>query len=197
MRRGIAAFFAVLILVAVVGFSLRIDSWITALVGILFGLVAFAFGWFQKQTRVFTSKQLSSAPFNGKLPLEVGKATETAVALAGNDSYEQKVAGAAGFAANFEDLMQYAQMTDGSMLEVQSCLVCEPANVHSSHAVAVTCGGVVLGYIPEFESESLYNFLMLHRGMGRVNSNIYFEIADGNSKVELDLERPYKLVPGV
>ena len=71
------------------------------------------------------------------------------------------------------------------------------ANPDSSHAVAVTCGGVVLGYIPEFESESLFNFLLTNRGMARVNSNINLRVAAKSSSVELDLTRPYKIVPGV
>lgn len=197
MRRGIARFIVVLVVIGLFGSLLEQPPLIVLLIGAAFGLVAAAFGWFRKQTRVFTSKQLTSAPFNGKLPFEVGKATETAIALGGDDSYSQKVVGEKAYADNFEDLRQYAGYEDDTMLEVQCCLVCEPANPYSSHAVAVTCGGVVLGYIAEFESEPLYNFLMLNRGMARVNSNVYFSIADGMSHVELDLERPYRIVPGV
>ncbi|MEO0049009.1 MAG: hypothetical protein RL556_341 [Actinomycetota bacterium] len=153
--------------------------------------------WYVGKTFVYTAKQLTSKPFNGKLPLELGKATETAVALAGDDSYSQKIVGEKAFGDNFEDLRQYADYPDGSMLEVQCALVAEPANPHSTHAVAVTCGGVVLGYIAEFESEPLFKFLMNNRGMARVNSNVYFSIADGFSHVELDLTRPYEIVKGV
>ncbi|MFM6980007.1 MAG: hypothetical protein ACKOWE_01205 [Micrococcales bacterium] len=197
MRKGLARFLGVLFVIGAIGAILRQPPWLLLLLGIGFGLVAFAFGWFKQQTMMFTAKQLSSKPFEGQLPLELGKATETAIALGGDDSYSQKVVGEKAYAANFEDLRKYAEYEDGSMLEVQCCLVCEPANPYSSHAVAVTCGGVVLGYIAEFESEPLYNFLMLHRGMGRVNSNVYFSIADEMSHVELDLERPYRIVAGV
>ena len=118
-------------------------------------------------------------------------------ALRGDDSYSQKVAGEKAYAHNFKDLLDYAEATDGDLLEVQCALVAEPANPYSSHAVAVTCGGVVLGYIPEFESESLYAFLMASRGVARVNSNIRFDLAGGFSNIELDLVRPYSIAPGV
>lgn len=124
-------------------------------------------------------------------------ATMTAVALAGDESYSQKVYGEGYFADSFADLLEYAEAADNSTLELQCALVAEPANPDSSHAVAVTCGGVVLGYIPEFESESLYSFLLANRGMARVNSNIYLRVASKSSSVELDLTRPYKIVPGV
>lgn len=197
MRRGIALFFGVLVVLGAAGYALKLTPLVLFLLGLVLAIIASVYGWFRRQARVYTSKQLTSAQFNGKLPFELGKATETAVALAGDDSYSQKIVGESAFADNFEDLRNYAEYSDDTMLEVQCCLVCEPANPHSSHAVAVTCGGVVLGYIAEFESESLYNFLMLHRGMGRVNSNVYFAVASGKSRVELDLERPFSIVPGV
>ena len=93
--------------------------------------------------------------------------------------------------------MKYAEVPDGSLVEVQSALIAEPANPNSSHAVAVSVGAVILGYIPEFESESLFNFLMDHRGVARVNTNIYLEVAFDQSRVELDLVRPYQIAKGV
>ena len=165
--------------------------------GITLGLIIVVAGWWQKQTRAHTRRQLADQPFNGKLPTDVGMATTTSVALEGDDSYSQSVAGSTEFGPNFEDLRQYAGVTDGTVLEIQAALVTEPANPNSSHAVAVTAGGVVLGYIPQFESESLYNFLMQHRGMARANANIYIQVATGTSRVELDLVRPYRVVPGV
>jgi hypothetical protein len=153
--------------------------------------------WYQKKTRIYTQDLLSSKPFNGKLPTEVGMATMSAVALAGDESYSQKVYGESFFSHSFEDLLEYAGVEDNTVLEVQCALVAEPANQDSTHAVAVTCGGVVLGYIPEFESESLFNFLLVQRGMARVNSNVHFKVASKSSFVELDLTRPYKIVPGV
>jgi hypothetical protein len=167
---------------------------------ILIGIAAVAdwgLSWYQRKSRVYTRNLLAAKPFNGKLPPEIGMATMTAVALAGNESYSQKVFGESFYHENFADLMGYAQSVDNTTLELQCALVVEPANPNSSHAVAVTCGGVVLGYVPEFESESLYNFLMLHRGMARVNSNIQLRVASKASSVELDLVRPFSIVPGV
>lgn len=184
---------AVWAIASLAGVGQEIAISLALLIGILAGL----FGWWRTKNRLFTAKELSAKPFNGKLPYEVGMATETAIALGGDDQYSQRVVGTLGFSENFEDLRRYAGVPDGSTFEVQCALVIEPANPNSRHAVAVTCGGVVLGYIPEFESQSLFDFLKTQRGMARVNADIYFECASGRSAVELDLVRPYRIVPGV
>lgn len=150
--------------------------------------------WWRTKNRLYTAKQLSSKPFNGKLPYEVAMATETAIALAGDDTYRQRVVGTKAFEYNFEDLRKFAEVADGSLLEVQCALVIEPANPNSRHAVAVTCAGVVLGYIPEFESEALYVFLKQHRGIARVNTNVFIKVRSQQSAVEIDLTRPYRIV---
>jgi hypothetical protein len=167
------------------------------LVGGAVGAVVAGLDWYQRKTKIYTRSLLASKPFNGKLPQELGMSTTTAVALAGDDSYSQRVQDCTKFSANFEDLLDYAEYADGEVLEVQCALVVEPANPSSRHAVAVTCGGVILGYISDFESESLYNFLLQNRGMARVNSNVHFRCADQSSWVELDLLRPYRVVSGV
>lgn len=170
--------------------------WVVLPIGMLLGGFAAVYGWYQEKNRVYTQQQIAAAPFNGKVPVEVGMAIEDAVALSGDDTYSQRVYGEEFYSHNFEDLRQYARVKDGTVLEVQSALIVEPANRHSTHAVAVTCGGVVLGYIPELQSENLYAFLMKHRGIGRVNSNIYFDVKHGKSYVELDLSRPYRIARG-
>lgn len=197
MASGWFKFLGVLALFIVAGAYFNAPVYLSALIGGFVGAIIVATSWYQRKTRVYTRKLLADKPFDGKLPTELGMATTTAVALEGNNEYSQKVYGEANFAENFEDLRNYAQVSDGTLLELQAALVCEPANNHSSFAVAVTAGGVVLGYIPQFESESLYNFLMQNRGMARVNANIHLEIAKGTSRVELDLVRPFRIVPGV
>jgi hypothetical protein len=197
MAIGLLKFLGVLALFVVAGAYFNAPLIFSAGLGIVVGAaIAFA-GWWQTKTRAHTRKQLGEKPFDGKLPTELGLATTTAVALEGNNEYRQTVVGSAAFAENFEDLRQYAEVADGSLLELQAALVVEPANRESAAAVAVTAGGVVLGYIPNFESESLYAFLMQHRGMARVNANIYIQVEAGTSKVELDLVRPFRVVPGV
>lgn len=197
MAIGLLKFLGVLALFVVAGAYFNVPLIFSAGLGIVVGAaIAFA-GWWQTKTRAHTRKQLGEKPFDGKLPTELGLATTTAVALEGNNEYRQTVVGSSAFAENFEDLRQYAGVADGSLLELQAALVVEPANRESAAAVAVTAGGVVLGYIPNFESESLYAFLMQHRGMARVNANIYIQVEAGTSKVELDLVRPFRVVPGV
>lgn len=197
MTIGLLKFLGVLALFVVAGAYFNAPLILSGGLGTLVGAaIAFA-GWWQSKTRTHTRKQLDAKPFDGKLPTEVGLATTTAVALEGDNEYRQTVVGCSAFGENFEDLRQYAGVSDGSVLELQAALVVEPANRESAAAVAVTAGGVVLGYIPNFESESLYAFLMQHRGMARVNANIYIQVAAGTSRVELDLVRPYRVVPGV
>ncbi|MEY4411338.1 MAG: hypothetical protein RLZ69_912 [Actinomycetota bacterium] len=197
MAIGLLKFLGVLALFVVAGAYFNAPLIFSAGLGIVVGAaIAFA-SWWQTKTRAHTRKQLGEKPFDGRLPTELGLATTTAVALEGNNEYRQTVVGSAAFAENFEDLRQYAGVADGSLLELQAALVVEPANRESAAAVAVTAGGVVLGYIPNFESESLYAFLMQHRGMARVNANIYIQVEAGTSKVELDLVRPFRVVPGV
>jgi hypothetical protein len=197
MRNGRLFIWLGLALLIGAGIYFEVPWPILAFLAVVAILANVGISWYQRKSRVFTQDILSSKPFNGKLPSEVGMATMTAVALAGDESYSQKVYGEGFFADSFEDLLEYASVPDNTVLEVQCALVVEPANQDSSHAVAVTCGGVVLGYIPEFESESLYNFLLANRGMARVNSNINLKVASKSSSVELDLTRPYKIVPGV
>jgi hypothetical protein len=197
MARGLLKFFGVLALFVVAGAYFAVPAYLSAAVGALVGGVFAGTDWYQRRSRTYTRDTLAAKPFNGKLPIEIGLASVTAVALAGDNSYQQRVIGEAGFTENFEDLRQYANAQDNTVLELQVALVAEPANPHSSHAVAVTAGGVVLGYIPEFESESLFGFLMQHRGLARVNANIHLHTAMGASRVELDLVRPFQVVPGV
>ena len=188
---GVAALFVV------AGAYFNVPVWASVTVGLVLGVGIVVAGWWQTKTRQHTRKQIGAKPFDGKLPTEVGMATTTAVALEGDNEYRQSVAGTANFGHNFEDLRQYAGVSDNSVLELQAALVIEPANRESVHAIAVTAGGVVLGYIPQMESESLYTFLLQHQGMARVNANIHIQVASGTSRVELDLVRPYRVVPGV
>jgi hypothetical protein len=152
--------------------------------------------WYNSKTRVYTANALRDKPFGELVPVAVVETIEGSPALAGDDSYGQKVSGTKAFARGFEKVLHYAEVADGSLVEVQSALIAEPANPNSNHAVVVSVGAVILGYIPDFESESLFTFLMNHRGVARVNTNIYLDVANNNSRVEIDLVRPYEIVKG-
>jgi len=197
MTSGWLKFFGVLALFVVAGAYFNVPWYLSAVVGGFIGAVLAITGWFAQKTKTYTQTEIGAKPFNGKLPPTVGMATTTAIALEGDNSYGQRVYGESAFAANFADIMAYAGVADGTVLELQAALVVEPANPDSTCAVAVTAGGVVLGYIPQFESESLYNFLLQHRGMARVNANIHLLVANQASFVEVDLIRPFRIVPGV
>jgi hypothetical protein len=155
------------------------------------------FAWYSRKTQVYTANELRGKPFGELVPPIVVESIDSAPALLGDESYSQKVVGTKAFAHGFEKVMHYAEVPDGSLVEVQSALIAEPANPNSSHAVAVAVGAVILGYIPEFESEALFSFLMNHRGVARVNTNIYLEVAYQESRVEIDLVRPFQIARGV
>ena len=152
--------------------------------------------WFRKKSNLYTARELRGKPFGELVPVAVVETIASAPALLGDETYSQKVVGTKGFARGFEKVLQYAEVEDGSLVEVQSALVAEPSNPNSHHAVAVSVGAVILGYIPEFESESLYAFLMNHRGVARANTNIYLSVQAGTSTVEIDLVRPYQILKG-
>lgn len=179
-----------------VGEYLNLPLFISLGAGLLIAGSLLFFGWYANKNRVYTAKELKAKPFGELVPPSVVEAIDFAPALAGDDSYGQSVAGTSAFARGFEKVLQYAEVADGSLVEVQSALVAEPANPNSSHAVAVSVGAVILGYIPEFESESLFTFLLNHRGVARVNTNIYLDVANQASRVEIDLVRPYQILKG-
>lgn len=197
MLSGWLKFAGVVLLFVAVGAVLSISLVLAGCLGGIIGLALLGLDWYQQKTRIYTQTLLATKPFNLKLPADIGQATLTAVALQGDNTYSQKVEFTHKFAQNFEELRGYAEVMDGSMFEVQCALVAEPANQNLAHAVAVTCGGLVLGYISSFESESLYAFLMQHRSMARVNSNINFRCLSQTSTLELDLTRPFRIVVGV
>jgi hypothetical protein len=197
MLRALARFSLVLIGFWAISYFMKWSILLALIIGCALGFMLAFYGWWQEKTSVYTARALNAKPFEGKIPQSIADSIATSPALRGDDSYSQKVVGSSAFEHNFKDLLQYAQLQDGQLLEVQSALVAEPANPNSNHAVAVSCGGVILGYIPEFESESLYSFLLNRRGVARVNSNIYFDLQNSASRVELDSVRPYEVVIGV
>ncbi len=179
------------------GEYLQLPSILSVGVGLVVAGVLQFFAWYARKTQVYTASELRGKPFGELVPPIVVESIDSAPALLGDESYSQKVVGTKAFARGFEKVMQYAGVADGSLVEVQSALIAEPANPNSSHAVAVAVGAVMLGYIPEFESEALFSFLMNHRGVARVNTNIYLEVAYQESRVEIDLVRPYQIARGV
>ena len=197
MVAGLVRFSVVVLAFYGLGQLLGLPAWMGLLVGAVLGLAIEGYFWYQRKDQVFTARELARRPFGTRVPDAVDQAFDAAPALAGNDTYSQRVAGSWHYLQNFGELRNLADLPDGALLEVQAALVIEPANEHSRHAVSVSVAGYIVGYIPELESESLYSFLQNHRGIARVNSNVYLNIASGEPRVELDLTRPYKIVTGV
>lgn len=197
MVAGLVRFSVVVLAFYGLGQLLGLPAWMGLFVGAVLGLAIEGYFWYQRKDQVFTARELARRPFGTRVPDAVDQAFDAAPALAGNDTYSQRVAGSWHYLQNFGELRNLADLPDGALLEVQAALVIEPANEHSRHAVSVSVAGYIVGYIPELESESLYSFLQNHRGIARVNSNVYLNIASGEPRVELDLTRPYKTVNGV
>jgi hypothetical protein len=197
MFGGLVRFALVVLSFFWLGQTLNLPVWIGLAVGAILGLALSGYFWYQRKDEVYTARQLAAKPFGMRVPDAVDLAFDAAPALAGNSIYSQRVVGSWHYLANFGELRNLADLPDGDVLEVQAALVIEPANEHSRHAVNVSVAGFVVGYIPELESEALFNFLKNHRGIARVNCNVYLNIAAGDPKVELDLTRPYQVVTGV
>ena len=197
MVGGLVRFALVVLSFFLLGEALHLPAYLSIGVGSVLGLALSGYFWYQRKDEIYTARQLGSKPFGLRVPDVVDLAFDGAVALAGNETYSQKVAGSWHYLANFGELRNLADLPDGEVLEVQAALVVEPANEHSRHAVCVSVAGFVVGYIPELESEPLFKFLNNHRGIARVNSNVFLNIASGEPRVELDLTRPYQIVKGV
>lgn len=197
MVSGLVRFALVVLGFFVLGQALHLPPWMGLTVGAVLGLALAGYFWYQSKDQIYTARQLAAKPFGLRVPDAVDLAFDAAPALAGNNTYSQRVVGSWNYGSNFSELRNLADLPDGEMLEVQAALVVEPANEHSRHAVTVSVAGFVVGYIPDIEAEALFRFLQNHRGIARVNCNVYLNVTSGESRVELDLTRPYQIVSGV
>ena len=137
---------------------------------------------------------LSDALFGTKLPEDIAKKVAISGLLAYDDTFKWRVVRSEDFAQNFEAILNEYEGRDGETVdEFQAQLVCEPANPLSPNAIAVSWGGLIIGYMAKLETPSLFAYIMNMGGMVQARGRLTFGIEDNTSKVRLDIEQPFSL----
>ena len=137
---------------------------------------------------------LSDVLFGTALPQDIAKKVAISGLLAYDDSFKWRVVRSEDFAQNFEAILKEYEGRDGETVdEFQAQLVCEPANPLSPNAIAVSWGGLIIGYMAKLETPSLFAYIMNMGGMVQARGRLTFGIEDNTSKVRLDIEQPFSL----
>ena len=137
---------------------------------------------------------LSDVLFGTELPQDIAKKVAISGLLAYDDSFKWRVVRSEDFAQNFEAILKEYEGRDGETVdEFQAQLVCEPANPLSPNAIAVSWGGLIIGYMAKLETPSLFAYIMNMGGMVQARGRLTFGIEDNTSKVRLDIEQPFSL----
>ena len=137
---------------------------------------------------------LSDVLFGTALPQDIAKKVAISGLLAYDDSFKWRVVRSEDFAHNFEAILKEYEGRDGETVdEFQAQLVCEPANPLSPNAIAVSWGGLIIGYMAKLETPSLFAYIMNMGGMVQARGRLTFGIEDNTSKVRLDIEQPFSL----
>ncbi len=147
-----------------------------------------------KETKHQKVELLSDVLFGTELPQDIAKKVALSGLLAYDDTFKWRVVRSEDFAQNFEAILQEYEGRDGEVVEeFQAQLVCEPANPLSPNAIAVTWGGLIIGYMAKLETPSLFAYIMNMGGMVQARGRLTFGIEDNTSKVRLDIEQPFSL----
>ncbi len=147
-----------------------------------------------KDTKFKQVSLLSDALFGTKLPEEVAAKVAVSGLLAFDDSFKWRVVRCEDYAENFKSIIQEYEGRDGETVEeFQAQLVCEPANPLSPNAIAVSWGGLIIGYMAKLETPSLFAYIMNMGGMVQARGRLTFGVEDNNSKVRLDIVQPFSL----
>lgn len=137
---------------------------------------------------------LSDVLFGTELPQDIAKEVAISGLLAYDDSFKWRVVRSEDFAQNFEAILKEYEGRDGETVdEFQAQLVCEPANPLSPNAIAVSWGGLIIGYMAKLETPALFAYIMNMGGMVQARGRLTFGIEDNTSKVRLDIEQPFSL----
>jgi hypothetical protein len=137
-------------------------------------------------------EQLSDVLFGAKLPDAIASKAATSGLLAFDDTFKWRVVRSEDYAQNFETILQEYEGRDGDVFEgFQAQLVCEPANPLNPNAIAVTWGGLIIGYMAKLETPSLFAYIMNIGGMAQARGRLTFGVADNTSTVRLDIAMPF------
>jgi hypothetical protein len=135
--------------------------------------------------------------FETKLPEDIAAKAAASSLLAFDDAFKWRVVRSADYAENFETILREYEGRDGEVIEdFEAQLVCEPANTLNPNAIAVTWGGLIIGYMAKLETPSLFAYIMNMGGMAQARGRLTFGIADNTNTVRLDIAMPYSLAQG-
>jgi hypothetical protein len=145
-----------------------------------------------KERKFNPVNMLRDVLFGTKLPEDIASKAAAANLLAYDDAFKWRVVRSADYAANFETILQEYEGQDGEVIEdFQAQLVCEPANPLNPNAIAVTWGGLIIGYMAKLETPSLFAYIMNMGGMVQVRGRLTFGVAENTSTVRLDIAMPF------
>jgi hypothetical protein len=134
--------------------------------------------------------RLLAVPFEGELPAVLRAAVQKAPLLVGDLSYGKRVIAADSYPHNWQELAELMQFETSGRAEVLVDLVLQPTHPTEQYAIAVTLGGLVIGYVPRVEAVQLYEFVHKLGGAAKVNANVYFDPIGGKNRVEIDWTLP-------
>jgi len=153
------------------------------------------------QKRKFTNERkfnpvnlLRDVLFGTKLPEDIAAKAASSSLLAYDDAFKWRVVRSENYAENFQTILQEYEGRDGDVFEnFQAQLVCEPANTLYPNAIAVTWGGLIIGYMAKLETPSLFAYIMNMGGMAQVRGRLTFGVAENTNAVRLDIAMPFSL----
>ena len=158
------------------------------------GYVIYANYKLAKTTKHQDVALLSDALFGTKLPQDIAKMAASSALLAYDTTFKWRVVRSEDFAENFKVILEEYEGKDGEVFEdFQVQLVCEPANPLNPNAVAVTWGGLIIGYMAKLETPSLFAFIMNMGGVAQAKGRLTFGVEDNSSTVRLDIAMPFSL----
>jgi len=134
--------------------------------------------------------RLLAVGFQGELPKPLQAAVLKAPLLVGDLSYGKRVIATDSYPHNWVELAEHMQFETSGRAEVMVDLVLQPTHPVEQQAIAVTLGGLVIGYVPRVEAVQLYEFIHKLGGVARVNANVYFDPIGGKNRVEIDWTLP-------
>jgi hypothetical protein len=134
--------------------------------------------------------RLLATPFEGELPQPLQAAAIRAPLLVGDFGYGKRVIATDSYPHNWQELAEHMQFETSGRAEVMVDLVLQPTHPVEQQAIAVTLGGLVIGYVPRVEAVQLYEFIHKLGGVAKVNANVYFDPIGGKNRVEIDWTLP-------
>lgn len=192
---------AITLIVIMIGVSAITGSsflgfWIPVTIVVVLG-VWIIYATLTKDSRVRKMVEESlTEPIGLELPKQVVDRVPSAVYLGGTKNPNMRIISNEPMHENWLAIAEELEVTGKEKTNYVVELVCDPANEHRDNAVLVTMGGLVLGYVPNTDSQDLFDFLMGKGGIGRCNAEQTWDLKNNQFNLKYSLRRPLELVSG-